>query len=241
MIFNYSYGGISQITITINGAPGETITLSPTKTNLEERTLILNSNGTNQITLSRDTYTLVGSISKNAIQSQTFKLEDGKAYNMWGDCKVLYWYGKQEVGWTLNKSISSYDSGYIIEQKDNIPYYINGYFQKLVNGSSSYAGSHFYGTTSNLIDTSQYESIKFDYYGKPASVPQATDYVSLGYNTTQTYNLTGNKYTSTQNRGIYTIASPKSSVYIGFGAVCDLNGYKANNYCDCKLYACWLQ
>lgn len=94
MIFNYAYGGIKIVEITINGVPNEVVTLTPKKANLKKIEVTLDNNGTNTLTLSKDTYTLQGSISKKALESVTYSIEDGKSYNMWGNGPMAYWFGR---------------------------------------------------------------------------------------------------------------------------------------------------
>ena len=94
MIFNYLYGGEKIIKVTINGAPGEEVTLTPTKSALSKITITLDDYGKNTFTLCKDKYSITGSTSKKAVESVIYDFKDGGSYNLWGKGQMAYWFGR---------------------------------------------------------------------------------------------------------------------------------------------------
>lgn len=241
MIFNYLYGGIKIVTITINGAPGEKVTLTPTKTVLNTIEVTLNDKGVYTGEVSKDKYTFVGEVSKEIVSSLTYEVEDGGVYNLWGAKRAIFWYGKEVEAFSF-------------------AHYIDGTEGNAYNtGKALYAGSYeknadtydtdiLYAITTSTINTSQYSTLKMiiepTYFQKQGADGYSRFY--YGYTGTRSdaesavKNLTSYKNT-VESRQQISITSPKTNVYIGIGTIANNSGYAGTHGAEGYCYAIWLE
>lgn len=247
MIYNYLYGGTQEVNITINGAVGETVTLTPTKPILTPFTVKL-TNGTATLKVSKDTYTFVGSISKTALAEIKYDVKEGGIYNMWGNYKPLYWYGNDCVAWnhyTINAYASSYHDSYENENEAPGHYYAQ---IKAAGDQDSYSDCHLCFATKNKVDLSNYSKIKFDVKISAITLSPAKKGIRLGYSSQNSFgdsssiesNVSG-YYSASSLNGIYEVSSPGGSQYIVVTSYCDLSGVVSSQTSIARMYACWLE
>lgn len=237
MIFNYAYGGIKIVEITINGAPNEVVTLTPTKAGLKTIKVTLNEKGVYTGEVSKDKYTFVGEISKEAISSLTYEVEDGGVYNLWGTKRAIFWYGREITPFRYhidNSRCSCYNSGEFI--------YCGSYIDKY--NITAYMTDTTNAMTTSLQDTSEYS--KINYIIEPLSFTNVseTGYTRFyyGYASSYTYSL-GNYKNSTASKALVTVNSPGTSVYIGVGSIMEAGTglYGNPGKVEGRCYAIWLE
>lgn len=236
--------GKKSVVVSVHGTANEEITIT---NNITKKSVVVKDGDTVELKVGE--YTVLG--AKNTSQNA---LPNGRVVKVTKNTTkitsypdgALYWYGIEVVPWSPATSISSYDEGSATEVTSSTPNYLQTYISKLTSAKadetiSYYCDANSRWTTTNTVNTSGYNTIKFDYARvRFQGITDATHYLRIGYCSSPTYELTGNSYTSTADRTTYSISSPKTSVYIGHSAVCHLNGTALQGKYEGRLYAVWL-
>jgi hypothetical protein len=223
------YTPVMTITITLNGAPGETITYSGT----ESGTTTLNSSGSGSLAgVKPGSYTFKGGVSG---YSKTATINVSSTVNVW-PAGAIYWYGREVV--SMSTAINAaYSTGNATERANYIELY--GWTRP-----DSVKTSIAQTISANTVNTSGYSSIKFDV--TPVSRERANGgyaQFDFGYKsaTTNTVAFTGKTLTAAGSRTTYSIATPGGSVYIGARAYTAWNGYTGNKRMQAYVHAIWME
>lgn len=150
MIFNIPAGGIKQVNVTLEGAPGEIVTYSGRTSG----SVKLDDGGRGSISkLRTGAYTFKGSISG---YSKTVTLKTDGTVNVWPDGRMLYWYGREVSAITVVQGgeKGTYSTTANAEKQTNRIY--------LRVRTRGYAGSTYYAqaVTTSAVNTGGYSRIK---------------------------------------------------------------------------------
>jgi hypothetical protein len=223
MIFNIPVAGKLEVMCTFLGAPGETLTFK--------------QNGTTVYTVTENTateikqgiYEVTGSISG---YTKTITIKKAGAYNAY-PAGAVYWYGREVYAMS---AVVQYSESGMSASKDKNSIYVQARYP---NGGS-YKSRYAYACTSAKVDTSGYSTIKFKAYPSWFT-GERTRRVQLGYSSSQGYSYAGHTFTSAGSTSVYSVTSPKSSVYLGIGAYTASEDYKSVHTAAATLYAIWME
>jgi hypothetical protein len=227
MIFNIPVAGKIKVMCKFLGAPGETLTFK--------------QNGTIKYTVTENTeqeikqgvYEVTGGVSG---YTKTIEVKAAGTYNAYPD-GALFWYGRELMPFRYhvdNGRCSSYNTGSAI--------YCGSHVSK--NNITAYMTDTTNAMTTGKVDTSQYSTIKFTIEPTKFSVVSQSGYTRFyyGYAPSYTYALTS-YVNSASSKKTVSVASPKSSTYIGVGTIMEAgaNLYGNPGTVEGYCHAIWME
>lgn len=212
----------AEVTVTINGAPGETISY----TGEASGSVTLDASGTSSsLTLDSGDYTFVGSISG---YSKNVTLSDDGPVNVYPE-GAIYWYGREIYPITVVKggAVGSYSTSSDATKNTNSIH--------LSVSTRGDAGNTYYATavTSDAIDTSGYSSIKV------STTAGSTAYTysrTVGYKSGSGYG----RFSTSTSGGTTTVTSPGTSTNLGATADATTVG-PTYSISELTVHAIWME